>query len=130
MYGDYKNRSGQSEEIWKNRSFTKATKIGLMRTLVFPIYLYAGKMWTWQQVQKKMVDGMWCWRRMLVISWTELSTNVSILQEVGIKQALSLLVHGLILSFFLHISRRGNDSLEHLVVQSNVEQVKLAVGGC
>uniref|UniRef100_A0A2H1W7G4 SFRICE_021062 n=1 Tax=Spodoptera frugiperda TaxID=7108 RepID=A0A2H1W7G4_SPOFR len=64
---------------------------------------------------------MWCWRRMLRVSWTEFRTNASILQELGIKQRLSTLVQSRILKLFGHISRRDNDSLDRLVVQGKVE---------
>jgi hypothetical protein len=54
---------------------------------------------------------------MLGISWTEFRTNVSILKELRIKQRLPTLVKTRILSFFGHVSRRNNDSIERLVVQ-------------
>ncbi|CAH2233643.1 jg14387 [Pararge aegeria aegeria] len=86
---------------------------------------------------------MWCWRRMLGVSWTEFRTNISILQEIGIKKRLSALVQSCILKFFGHVSRRESDSIERLVVQGKVEgtrgrgrspmrwtdQIKSAVGG-
>lgn len=134
------------KKIWKSRNIAKATKIRLVQTLVFPIFLYAAETWTLRQVETKKIDAleMWCWRRMLGISWTEFRTNnVSILQELDIKQRLSALVHKRILTFFGHVSRRGNNSIELLVVQGKVEgtrprgrspmrwtdQVKSAVGG-
>ncbi|CAH2230681.1 jg11986 [Pararge aegeria aegeria] len=69
-------------------------------------------------------------------------TNISILQEIGIKKRLSALVQSRILKFFGHISRES-DSIERLVVQGKVEgtrgrgrspmrwpdQIKSAVGG-
>lgn len=133
------------KKIWRNRSITKATKIRLVRTLVFPIFLYAAETWTLREGEKKKIDAleMWCWRRLLGVSWTEFRTNVSILQELGIKRRLSDLVQTRILKFFGHVSRRDTDSIERLVVQGRVEgtrprgrspmrwtdQIKSAVGG-
>ncbi|CAH2229127.1 jg5217 [Pararge aegeria aegeria] len=34
---------------------------------------------------------MWCWRRLLRIPWTAFRTNVSILEELKVKERLSLL---------------------------------------
>ncbi|XP_037872901.1 LINE-1 retrotransposable element ORF2 protein [Bombyx mori] len=34
------------EKIWRNRSISKKTKIKLMRTLIFSIFLYASETWT------------------------------------------------------------------------------------
>ncbi|CAH2217123.1 jg1303, partial [Pararge aegeria aegeria] len=48
-------------------------------------------------------------------------TNISILQEIGIKQRLSALVQNRILKFFWHVSRRERDSIERHVVQGKVE---------
>lgn len=110
-------------KIWRNNNITKATKIRLVRTLIFPIFLYAAETWTLRDTEKKKIDAleMWCWRRMLRVSWTEFRTNASILQELGIKQRLSALVQSRILKLFGHISRRNNDSLDRLVVQGRVE---------
>ena len=101
----------------------KATKIRLIRALVFPIFLYGAETWTVRESEKKKIDAleMWCWRKMLGISWTQFRTNVSILQELGIKQRLSSIVQGRILTFFGHITRRGDTSMERLVVQGRVE---------
>ncbi|CAH2234371.1 jg23673 [Pararge aegeria aegeria] len=63
---------------------------------------------------------MWCWRQMLGVSWTEFCTNISILQEIGIKKRLSALVQSRILKFFGHVSRRESDSIERFVVQGKV----------
>ncbi|XP_072935002.1 uncharacterized protein [Epargyreus clarus] len=111
------------KKIWRNRNITKATKIWLVRTFVFPIFLYAAKTWTLRQVERRKIDAleMWCWRRMLGVSWKEFRINNSILQELGITQRLSNLVHRRILKFFGHVSRRNSDAIERLVVQGNVE---------
>ncbi|CAH2245851.1 jg8526, partial [Pararge aegeria aegeria] len=121
-----------------------ATKIRLVQTLVFPIFLYAAESWTLREVEKRKIDAleMWCWRRMLEVSWNEFRTNISIIRELDIKQRLSTLVHSRILIFFGLVSRRDN-SIERLVVQGKVEgtrargrspmrwtdQIKSPVGG-
>ncbi|CAH2210998.1 jg14930 [Pararge aegeria aegeria] len=76
---------------------------------------------------------MWCWRRMLGASWTEFRTNISILQEIGIKKRLSALQ-----SRILKVSRRESDSIERLIVEGTrgrgrspmrwTDQIKSAVG--
>ncbi|KAI8436861.1 hypothetical protein MSG28_010313 [Choristoneura fumiferana] len=111
-------------KIWRNRNIYRATKNGLVRALVFPIFLYAAETWTLREVEKKKkIDAleMWCWRRMLGVSWTEFRTNESILRKLGIKQRLSPLVQSRILTFFGHVCRRGEVSIERLVIQGKVE---------
>ncbi|CAH2260556.1 jg18261 [Pararge aegeria aegeria] len=111
------------QKIWRNRNITKATKIRLVRVLVFPILLYASETWTLRESEKKKIDflEMWCWRRMLRIPWNAFRTNKAILEELSITQRLSSIVQARILTFFGHVSRRDNDSIERLVVQGRIE---------
>ncbi|CAH2238965.1 jg19289 [Pararge aegeria aegeria] len=44
------------QKIWRNRKITKATKIRLVRALVFPIFLYASETWTLRESEKKKID--------------------------------------------------------------------------
>ncbi|XP_047990539.1 uncharacterized protein LOC125229678 [Leguminivora glycinivorella] len=53
---------------------------------------------------------------MLRISWTERRTNVSILEELGIKTRLSTICTQRVLGFFGHLSRTAPDSLEKLTI--------------
>lgn len=111
------------KKIWRSRDITKATKIRLVRALVLPIFLYAAETWTLRESERRRIDAleMWCWRRMLGVSWTEFRTNESILHELGIKQRLSSIVQARILTFFGHVLRRGDTSIERLVVQGTVD---------
>ncbi|CAH2264878.1 jg5707 [Pararge aegeria aegeria] len=111
------------QRIWKNRNITKATKIRLVKALIFPIFFYASETWTLRETEKKIIDAleMWCWRRMLGVTWNMFRTNESILDELSIKQRLSSAVQVRILSFFGHVSRRNDVSIERLVVQGKVE---------
>ncbi|KPI92872.1 hypothetical protein RR46_14093 [Papilio xuthus] len=58
---------------------------------------------------------------MLNIPWTAFRTNKSILEELGIKQRLSCIVRVRILTFFGHVCRRDDESIQRLVVQGKVE---------
>ncbi|CAH2265132.1 jg9284 [Pararge aegeria aegeria] len=53
---------------------------------------------------------------MLRIPWNAFRTNKAILEELCITQRLSSIVQARILTFFGHVSRRDNDSIERLVV--------------
>ncbi|XP_063547168.1 uncharacterized protein LOC134754758 [Cydia strobilella] len=110
-------------EIWRDRNITKATKTRLVRSLVFPVLLYGAETWTVRESERKRIDDleMWCWRRMLRISWTQRRTNISILQEFKVTQRLSAIVHSRILRYFGHITRKEDDAMERLVVQGRVD---------
>ncbi|CAH2265177.1 jg16833 [Pararge aegeria aegeria] len=80
-------------------------------------------MWTLRESEKMKINvlEMCCWRRILRIHWNAFRTNKSILEELGITQRLSSIVQTRILTFFGHVSRRDNDSIERLVVQGRIE---------
>ncbi|KAJ0176148.1 hypothetical protein K1T71_008322 [Dendrolimus kikuchii] len=39
-------------KIWRNRNITKATKMRLVRALVFPIFLYGAETWTIREMKR------------------------------------------------------------------------------
>ncbi|KAI8429179.1 hypothetical protein MSG28_007716 [Choristoneura fumiferana] len=108
--------------IWRDRNITKTTKVQLVRSLVFPIFLYGAETWTVKERERQRIDAleMWCWRRMLRVSWTQHRTNLSILEELQVKERLSSIVRSRILRYFGHVTRRGEHSIERLVVQGRV----------
>lgn len=108
-------------KIWKDRTISKATKIRLVETLIFPIATYAAETWTLKQVDRRKVESfeMWVYRRLLRISWTEHRTNISVLLELNIKTRLLDRISQSYLRYFGHIVRR-QDGMEKLVVEGKV----------
>lgn len=106
-------------KIWRDNNITRSTKMSLVQTLVFSIFLYASETWTIKKVDRAHIDAfeMWAWRRMLRIPYTAHRTNVSILNELGNPKRLSSIVFTRILTFFGHIHR--SDNMEKLVVQGH-----------
>ena len=79
--------------IWKDRSVSKETKIGLLYSLVFPIASYGCETWVLQSFE------IWSYRLRGVlripVSWTERITyDQVLLTEQFKRQFLSSLVHG------------------------------------
>ena len=110
------------QKIWTDRGVTKATKIKLVHTLIFPIATYACESWTINKADQDRINAfeMWCWRRMLRIPWTAKRTNLSILKEIGTKRLLDK-INQYTLSYFGHIARRQGDCLEKVVLQGRIE---------
>ena len=106
-------------KIWRDKNITKTTKVSLVQTLVFSVFLYASETWTVKKADRAHIDAfeMWAWRRMLRIPYTAHRTNVSILNELGNPKRLSSIVLKRILTFFGHIHR--SDNMEKLVVQGH-----------
>ncbi|VEN62280.1 unnamed protein product [Callosobruchus maculatus] len=106
-------------KIWRNHNITKATKMSLVQSLVFSIFLYVSETWTVKQADRACIDAfeMWTWRRMLRIPYTAHRTNVSILDELGNPKRLSSIVSMRMLTLFGHIHK--SDNMEKLVVQAH-----------
>lgn len=66
------------KRIWQNRKVSNVTKMRLVRTLVFSIFLYGAESWTIKASERKKINAfeMCCWRRMLRIPWTVKRTNL------------------------------------------------------
>ncbi|XP_049886587.1 uncharacterized protein LOC126381094 [Pectinophora gossypiella] len=117
--GMAKDAMTRLNNVWKKRGIGIKTKMRLIRALVFPIFLYGVETWTILARERQRIDAleMWCWRRMLRIPWTAKRTNASIMTQLQIKTRLSTICQQRILSYFGHTMRRGDDSLEKLIVE-------------
>ena len=63
---------------------------------------------------------MWCWRRLLRVSWTAKRSNKSILKEINPEYTLEGLMLKLKLHYFGHLMGR-TDSLEKTLMPGNIE---------
>ena len=72
---------------------------------------------------RKLSSGeleLWCWRRLLRVSWTARRSNQSILKEISPNYSLEGLMLKLKLQYFGHLMRR-TDSLEKTLVMGKIE---------
>ena len=110
-------------KIWTDRGITKATKKRLVSALIFPIASYGCESWTLTKADQSRITSfeMWCWRRMLRISWFMKRSNISVLEEIQPKRRLLSHVQSQMMKYFGHIARRGGNSLEKVIMQGCVE---------
>ena len=61
------------------------TKVHLVKAMVFPVIMHGYESWTTKKAKCGRVDTfeLWCWRRLLGVSWTERGSNQSILKEIS-----------------------------------------------
>ena len=73
-------------------------------TLVFQ---YGVKGWTLKKSDRNRIESfeMWCWRKMLGFSWKEHSTNIPILEEIGLERELMGKLARMKLQYFGHVTR-------------------------
>ena len=101
------------DSIFKSRDITLPTKVWLVKAMVFPVVMYGCESWTVKKSEHRRTDGfeLWCWRRLLTVSWTARRSNQSILKEISPGIYLERLMLKLKLQYFGHLLRRV-ESLE------------------
>ena len=101
------------DTILKSRAITLPTKVPLVKAMVFPVVIYGCESWTVKKAEHRRIDAfeLWCWRRLLRVSWTARRSNLSILKEISPGYSLEGLILKLKLQYFGHLMGRV-DSLE------------------
>ena len=72
------------------RDITLLTKVHLVKAMVFPVVMYGCESWTIKKAECQRIDAfeLWCWRKLLRVSWTVKRSNQSILKEIGSEYSL------------------------------------------
>ena len=95
------------ESILKIRDITLPTKIRLVKAMIFPLVMYECVSWT-IKAEHRRIDAfeLWCWRRLLRVSWTARRSNQSILKENDPEYSLEGLMLKLKLQYFGHLMEK------------------------
>ena len=101
------------DRVLKSRDITLPTKVHVVKSMVFPVVMYGCESWTIKKAEHRRIDAfeVWCWRRLLRVSWTARRSNQSILKEISPGCWLEGLMFKLKLQYFGHQIQR-TDSLE------------------
>ena len=78
------------DSILKHIDITLLPKISLVKAMVFPIVMYGFESWTIKKAECQSTEAfeLWCWRRLLRVSWTTRRSNQSILKEISLEYSL------------------------------------------
>ena len=78
--------------------------------------------WTIKKAERRRIDAfeLWCWRRLLRVSWTAGRSNQSILKETSPEYSLEGLMLKLKLQYFGHLMQRA-DSFEKTLMLGKIE---------
>ena len=92
------------DSIFKSRDITLPTKVRLVKAMVFPVVMYGCESWTVKKAECRRIDAfeLWCWRRLLRVSWTARRSNQSILKEISPGISLEGMMLKLKLQYFGH----------------------------
>ena len=109
------------DSIFKSRDITLPTKIHLVKAMIFPVVMYGCESWTVKKAERRIIVAfeLWCWRRLLRVSWTARRSNQSILKEISPECSLEGLMLRLKLQYFGHLMQRV-DSLEKTLMLGGI----------
>ena len=98
------------------------TKVHPVKAMIFPVDMYGCESWTIKKAEHQRIDAfeLWCWRRLLKLTWTAQSSNQSILKEINPECLLEGLMLKLKLQYFDHLMWR-TDSLEKTLTLGKIE---------
>ena len=90
------------DSILKGKDITLQTKVCLVKAMVVPVVVCGCESWTIKKAECWRIDAfeLWCWRRLLRVSWTPRRSNQSILKEISPEYSLEGLMLKLKLQYF------------------------------
>ena len=110
------------DNVLKSRDITLLTKVHIVQAMVFPVVMYRCEGQTKNNAEHQRIDAfeLWCWIRLLRVSWTAKRSNQSILKEISPEFSLEGLMLKLKLQYFGHLMQRA-DSLESTLMLGKIE---------
>ena len=110
------------DSVLKSRDIILLTKVCIVKAMVFPAVMYGCQNWTIKKTERQRINAfeLWCWRRLLRITWTARRLNQSILKEINCKYSLEGLMLRLKLLYFAHLMWR-TDSFEKTLMLGKTE---------
>ena len=83
------------DSVLKSRDITLATKVRLVKAIVFPVVMYGCESWTIKKAEHWRIDAfeLWYWRILLRVPWTARRSNQSILKEISPEYSLETNIH-------------------------------------
>jgi hypothetical protein len=113
-------------QVWKNKGISTATKLRLMKALVWPVATYGCEAWTLKKEDEKRIQAFEnkCIRKLLRIPWTKLMTNEQVYRMARTKNELLSHIKSRKLRYFGHTMRLPFDNIEASVMTGLIEGVR------
>ena len=82
------------DSVLKSKDITLPIQVCIAKAVVFPVVMYGRESWTTKKAEHPRIDAfeLWCWRRLLRVSWTSRRSNQSILKEMNPQYSLEGLI--------------------------------------
>lgn len=93
--------------VFRNHDLPLKTKIFVLQCYTFPVLLYGAEAWTLSEASMKKLEAfeMWCYRRILRISWVDHVTNNEVLRRMGRECEITAIIKKRKLEYLGHIMR-------------------------
>ena len=71
------------DSILKSKDITLLTNFCIVKALIFPVVMCGCERWTIKKAECQRIDAfeLWCWRRLLRVTWTTSRSNQSVLKK-------------------------------------------------
>ena len=116
--------------ILKGRGITLLAKVHIVKAMVFPVVKYRCESWNLKKAECWRINAseLWCWRRLLRVSWTarRRRSNQSALKEINPEYSLEGLMLKLKFQYFVHLMWRVS-SLEKTLMLGKIESKRRRV---
>ena len=108
------------DNMLESRDILLLTKVRIVKAMVFSVVRHKCESWTIKKAECQRIDAfqLWCWRRLLWVSWAVRRSNQSILKEINPKYSLEGLM--LKLQYFGCLMQRVNP-LEKTLMLGKIE---------
>ena len=122
MLALWKKSYDQHRKHAKKQRHYFANKNPSSQTMVFPVVMYGCEIWTIKKAEYLKIDAfeLWCWKKLLRVSWTARRSNQSILKKIIPEYSLEALMLKLKFQYFGHLMERTH-SLEKTLMLRKIE---------
>ena len=109
-------------KVLTSKKIALNTRKRIVQCYIWSTLQYGVETWTITGSMAKRLSAceMWCYRRMLRISWTEKVSNEEVLERAKIKKRLYNIIQTKKLQYFGHIIRQNGDTLHRTVLHGKV----------
>ena len=96
--------------VWRSNQVEYRTKLLLVKACVWSVGLYACETWTFKKshINKLKAFEMYCYRRILRLSWTQKVTNVEVRRRLNINEDIMQTIIRRKMTLFGHVCRMKN----------------------
>ena len=93
------------DSILKSRDITLPTNVCPVKAMAFPVVMHGCESWAIKKAEHQKIDAfdLWCWRRLLRVTWKASRFNQSNLKEISPEYSLEGLMLKLKFQYFCHL---------------------------